>query len=302
MNNLIWFRNELIAEKDAKISVLSGSAQFGLNVFEGIRCYRSSQDFSLNAFRLDDHLHRLRQSCKLIGFDKTLNLTHLKENFSSVIRANQFSEDVAVRVTLLHDDIGSWHSSSPLTYFIAPIRKPRTDIKYLMGLKACISSWTRISDNVLPPRAKIGANYINGRFAHLAAKAAGYDLPILLNEHGTVSEGAGACVFMVKDQTLITPDNTSSILESITRDTVICLASDLGLDVVERAVDRTEIYLADEVFLCGTAAEITPICTVDQFSIGNGGVGPVCLSLLRKYHELVSGEVNKYSHWLSKID
>ena len=299
--NLVWIRDEILSESEAKVNALSGMAQFGLNVFEGIRCYLAEGDTNLYTFRLNEHLDRLEESCKLIGFEMPTSRECLVANFNRIVLENNYESDVAVRLTIFSDGVGSWHSSSPISYFIAPIAKPRSDIVKLEGKTACISSWVRISDNVLPPRAKIGANYINGRFAHLAATAGGYDLPILLNQQGTISEGAGSCIFLIKKDKLITPEKSASILESITRDTILHYASDLGFQVEQRSVDRTEIYLADEVFMCGTAAEIIPITSIDQFTIGNGSVGSATSMLLEKYHEIVSGKNPEYHHWLSKV-
>lgn len=299
--NLIWLRGEFVSEENAHVSVLSGMAQFGLNVFEGIRVYKSQDGNKLHAFRLDDHLERLSRSCKLIGLNLPEPLNDIAQHFHDTITRNGFADDVAVRLTVFVDGVGSWNSSSPVSYFIAPIEKYRTNLASLRGYSASISSWVRIADNALPPRAKIGANYINGRFALLTANAAGYDFPILLNQKGEVSESSGSCIFFVAGNFLITPTTTSSILESITRSTIIKLASELGLPTEERSVDRTELLVADEVFLCGTAAEIIPITRIDQFKIGHGEVGAITRKLLMKYHELVSGVARHNKDWLTEI-
>ena len=301
MENLVWIRGEILPESDANVHVLSGMAQFGLNVFEGIRCYFDEDSETLYAFRLDAHLDRLYNSCRLIGFDFQVPASEIKCNLTNLIVQNGFSCDIALRLTVFADGKGSWNSIAPISYFIAPMKKNRTNLDELTGLTACVSSWTRISDNSLPPRVKIGANYINGRFAHLAAKSAGYDLPILLNEHGNVSEGAGACLFIVKSDRLVTPSISSSILESITRDTILYFAREIGLTVEERTLDRTELYLADEIFICGTAAEITPIQSIDQFTVGDGKPGPLTVKLLEKYHNVVSGKEHAYTNWLTEI-
>ena len=164
-----------------------------------------------------------------------------------------------MRVTLFVDGIGSWSSHGPVDMFIAPILKPRNVLTNTSGLKACTSTWRRIDDLSLPPRVKAGANYINGRYAQLEAASNGADLPILLNSNGKVSEGAGACLMIVRNQSIVTPPVNSSILESITRDSLFALAEDLDLTVDIREIDRTELYIADEVFLCGSAAEISPL-------------------------------------------
>jgi branched-chain amino acid aminotransferase len=179
--------------------------------------------------------------------------------------------------------------------------KSRTDLTRIPVFRACVSSWERINDNVLPPRAKVGANYINGRYAHLQAKRDGYDLPIFLGADRKVSEGAGACLFMVRGGDLVTPPTTSSVLESITRDTVMRLATDMGVKVMERTIDRTELYLAEEIFLCGSAAEISPIVSVDRFEIGNGAPGSLTEGLLRQYLAVTSGADSRYPEWRTVV-
>lgn len=157
-----------------------------------------------------------------------------------------------------------------------------------------MSSWQRINDNVLPPRAKAGANYINGRYAFLQARSDGYDLPIFLGNDGKVSESSGACIFMITGKKLITPPVTASILESITRGIIMEIAIDLNFEVEERVIDRTELYLAEEIFLCGTAAEITPITKIDRFLLNDGKNGTITLKLLEEYINVCTGTNEQY--------
>ena len=220
----------------------------------------------------------------------------------NTLRINKFREDVAVRITIFADGLGTWSSVSNTNMFIAPIRKSRTDLSNIPAMRASVSSWVRINDNSMPPRIKLGANYINGRYAHLQARSDGYDLPIFLGADGKVSEGAGACIFMLRKGCLVTPPGTSSVLESITRDTVITLARECGITVFERNIDRTELYVADELFLCGSAAEITPIVSVDGYDLGNGAPGPVTVSLLSTYLSVTSGESTSHSGWRTVLD
>ena len=300
-DTLIWFRDGIVHQSAATVSVLSPTAQFGLNVFEGIRCYWNEQDRRLYAFRLGDHLHRLEQSSRLIRLDMPYAAEAIGGFLRHTIAANGFRQDIAVRMTLFGDGEGSWHSRDQATLFIAPIAKERTSIAGMTGKAACVSSWERISDNALPPRVKLGANYINGRYAHLQAQTDGYDLPIFLGRDGKVAEGAGACLFLLRDGVLVTPTLTSSVLESITRAAVYEIACDRGLDVEERVVDRTELYLADEMFLCGSAAEITPVTSVDRFPVGNGEPGPVSIALLEDYHAIASGADARFPEWRTVI-
>ena len=282
VDNLIWIRGEIIRQSQATVNVLSPMAQFGLNVFEGIRCYWNQDKGELHAFRLKEHLDRLMLSCRLVRLPSPYTPEQIELFMKAAIQANDFQTDTAVRMTLFGDGQG-------------------TRLDKVPALRACISSWERINDNALPPRAKVGANYINGRYAHLQARHDGYDLPIFLGQDGKVAEGAGACLFMVRNGHLVTPPTTSSVLESITRDTLMVLAREAGLTVVERPVDRTELYLADEVFLCGSAAEISPIVSVDGYVLGNSLPGPITVSLLKAYLAIASGENLDHLEWRTVV-
>lgn len=307
MNNkvkdrFIWLNGEIMHVGDAKVNVLSPTSQFGLNVFEGIRCYYNKEENQLYAFRLDDHYRRLKKSQKLLMLEDKYTLEELKEAFFDVIKAEDYREDIAVRQTLFIEGYGSWSSKEELGMFIAPIPKSKTNIEYnKKGLHCCISSWQRINDNSLSPRIKCGANYINSRMAQLEAIRNGYDTTIFLNNHGTVAEGPGSCLFLIKDGVLITPKLTDSVLESITRDTIIKLARQvLHMDVIERSVDRTELYDCDESFLCGSAMEITPVYSVDRYDISSD-MGIHTKAILESYIKCVTNDIEQYSHWVIPI-
>jgi branched-chain amino acid aminotransferase len=301
VDNLIWIRGNIIRQSQATVNVLSPAAQFGLNVFEGIRCYWNEKQGELHAFRLKEHLDRLMQSCRLVRLSSPYTPAEIQAFMVVAIQANDLQEDTAVRVTIFGDGQGTWNTCEPVSMFIAPMAKSRTQMNKIPTLNACISSWERINDNALPPRAKVGANYINGRYAHLQARYDGYDLPIFLGQDGKVSEGAGACLFMVRNGQLVTPPTTSSVLESITRDTLMVLAKDSNIAVTERPIDRTELYLADEVFLCGSAAEISPIVSVDGYVLGDSLPGPITVSLLKSYLAVASGENPAHREWRTVV-
>lgn len=302
-NRLIWLNGEILNVNEAKVNVLSPTSQFGLNVFEGIRCYWNDEKKQLFAFRLEDHFKRLKKSQKLLQMGDKYSLEELEKGFVDVVRANEYEEDIAVRQTLFVDGFGSWSSEEPVGMFIAPIPKAKTNPEYnKKGLNCCISSWRRISDNTLSPRIKCGANYINSRMAQREALRNGYDTTIFLNEVGKVSEGPGSCLFMIKEGVLVTPLLTDSVLESITRDTIIKIATEiLDIPFVERSIDRTELYTCDEAFLCGSAMEITPIFSVDKYPVGNGGQGELTRMIHEKYLEIVTGKIEKYAEWLTPI-
>ena len=297
MSDKIWFKGSIIEKKDAFIHALSPTSQYGLNVFEGVRCYWNQEKNTLFAFRLNCHIKRLESSANLARISSSWSQDEICEFVKDIITVNKFSVDIAIRITLFIDDEGSWHSQNPSSLMIVPSPKPRTDLENIPRYRASISSWRRICDNTLPPRVKLGANYLNGRYAHLQAKKDGYDLPIFLGNDGKIAEGAGSCLFMILGKQLITPTPTSSILVSITRNTIKIIAREKGLDVVERSIDRTELYLADEVFLCGSAAEISPVVCIDGYTIGNGAVGQITSFLLKYYLSIVSGETADHSEW-----
>ena len=296
-DRLIWFGGELVPAGAARVPVLSPTAQFGLNVFEGIRAYWHDGHAALSLFRLPEHLARLEASCKLMGLQSPYGAEDIAVAINAVIHANGYREDIALRVTLFVGGEGSWAADGPVEMFVAPIARARRDVDAPGGVRAKISTWERIDDRAMPPRVKAGANYINGRYAHQEARAAGYDLPILLDRQGRVSEGAGACVMMVRDGVLITPPTTGSILESITRDTLLRLAAAEGINTRVRVIDRTELYLAEEVFMCGTAAEVTPVVAIDRHQIGAGSAGPVTRTLLRAYLEVADGTDTAHPEW-----
>ena len=298
-NRLIWFKGEILNINDAKINVMAPTSQFGLNVFEGIPCYWNEEEKQLYAFRLNDHYERLIRSLKLIQIACPYSKADMKKALIDVIRANEYNENLSVRQTVFVDGFGSWGSDGPADMFVAPIPKVRMSKEYSKkGLHCCITSWRRICDNSLSPRIKCGANYMNSRVGQREALRNGFDTCIFLNEFGKIAEGPGSCFFMVKNGKLITPQLTDAVLESITRDTIINLAKDMGIDVVERTIDRTEVYTCDEAFLCGSAMEVTPILSMDKYILGE----PMLAERLhRAYIEVVTGKNEKHNDWVTPI-
>ena len=309
-NRLIWFKGELLNVNDAKINILAPTSQFGLNVFEGIPCYWNDEEKQLYAFRLDDHYDRLLRSARLIQIDCPYTKEDMKKALVDVIKANEYDENLSVRQTLFIDGFGSWGSDGPTGMFVAPIPKGRMSKEYnKKGLNACVTSWRRISDTTLSPRIKCGANYINSRVGQREALRQrqrealrnGYDTCIFLNDAGKVAEGPGSCFFLVVNGTLVTPMLTDSVLESITRDTIIKLAKAAGIPVAERTVDRTELYTCDEAFLCGSAMEVTPVLSIDKYVVGNGEVGKITIEFHKAYLDAARGKNEKFKDWVTPI-
>ncbi len=301
-NRFIWYKGEIVNVNDAKINILAPTAQFGLNVFEGIPCYWNEEEKQLYAFRLEEHYDRLLRSAKLIQ----INCLYTKEDFKKalvdVVKANEYDENLSVRQTLFVDGFGSWGSAEPVDMFVAPIPKGKTSLEYnKKGLNCCVTSWRRISDTTLSPRIKCGANYINSRAGQREALRNGYDTCIFLNDAGKVAEGPGSCFFMVVNGTLVTPMLTDSVLESITRDTIIKLAKAAGIPVVERMVDRTELYTCDEAFLCGSAMEVTSVLSIDKYVVGSGNAGKITSALHKAYLDAARGKNAERNDWVTPI-
>ena len=297
-DRIIWFKGNLIKAKDAKVAILSPTAQFGLNVFEGIKGYWSKDHKDLLLFRLDDHLKRLFQSCKILGIKSPYNRDYITKAIKDTIYANKYRCDVSIRITLFVDQEGGWASCEPVNMFVAMINKPRCNPDLLTGKKGMVSSFERINDHSMPPRAKVGANYINSRYAYLEAQSLNYDYPVLLDKNRNVSESSGSCLMMLKDDQLITPPISSSILESITRDTLLKLAKKINQKTQIRCIEKDELYSADEIFLCGTSAEIIPLISIDKKLIGNGKVGSFTKKICKEYFNAVLGS---YPQWITKI-
>lgn len=297
---LIWVRGELQPASAATVSLLSPTAQFGLNVFEGIRAYWNTTEGRFVVFRLKDHIRRLLQSATLVGLNSPYSPADIEGAVIDTIRATGYSEDLALRVMLFVDGEGGWRNSEPVQMVVSPIPQPRRT-PAAPGQTACTSTWVRITDRSLPPRVKLGANYMNGRYAQLEATRNGYDVPVLLGADGYVAEAAGACVMAISKGIVITPPVYGSILVSITRDTLIELSTQLGLDVIERPLDRSELYIADELFLCGTAAEVTPLVSLDRIPVGDGNVGPLSLAFLEVYQNAADGSTSANPGWSTRL-
>ena len=295
----IWMNGKLVSQAEAVLPVNSAAVFYATNVFEGLRAYWNAADEEVYCFRLAEHFARLRESAKMMRFAVPYSDVDLYEAVRDVLRGNEIREDVHMHLVTYVLGAGN-DATSPTGLYINPRRRAR--IVEGSGLKCCVSSWARTSDNAIPIRLKCGANYQNGRLAILQAKADGYDAPILLNQHGTVAEGTGATFFMVRKGKLLTPPLTSDILESITRTTLLeAVCGDLGIDVQEREIARTELYVADEAFFCGSGYEITPILSVDRFPLGDGKVGPVTQRLLDAYMNIVRGVDTRFPEWRTPV-
>ncbi len=292
---------KLVPFRDARVHPLSLGFAYATTVFEGIRAYRDSASGGLSLFRLYEHLARLAGGMKIMRFDHVFDPQYMRDRIIELIRANKPDDDVYVRLLVYIGAIGPMQTVGPVNFTAAAI--PRERPKYAeTGMSLGVSSWQRLSDNASPPRVKSTANYHNSRLTLLQARADGYDGALMLTREGKVSETPIACVFFVRDKKLITPHSSSDILESITRDTIMQLYKDMtGVSVIEREIDRSEIYLAEEAFICGTGQEIIPVVSIDRLPVGVGRVGPITSSLRQRYFDVVRGHTADYNSWRTLV-
>ena len=296
----IWFNGEMVDWDKAQVHVLSHALHYGSGVFEGIRAYETPKGPAI--FRLTEHIERLMDSSKIYLMPVPYSVEQLVEATKELVRVNKLKSSYIRPIIFRgYGEMGLNPLNSPVDVAIATwswgTYLGEEGMKN--GIKAMISSFRRIDPNSLPPAAKATGQYINSILAKLEAIYSNYEEAILLDSRGFVSEGTGENIFVVKNGVIHTPSTAASILEGITRDTVIELARDMGYEVIERDLVRSDLFLADEIFVTGTAAEITPIREVDKREIGKPG--PVTIALQEKFFAAVKGEDAKYEHWLEYV-
>ncbi len=284
---------------EARIHVLTPAFKYGASVFEGLRGYWNPQQNQMFLFRVHEHLQRLQAGMRLLRFADGVGNDRLLQSLVDLLEANKFRETVHIRMLAFLDGDGEIGASGPVGVAIAALARPLSP-QGQIGIKLGVSSWRRMNDSSMPPRLKTTANYVNSRLAALEARHNGFDNALILNGQGKVSEAPTACFFMVRHGRLATPSVTSDILESITRATIVELASErLGLRVEERDIDRTELYDCDEAFICGTGPEIIPVTHVDRLPVGNGQPGAITRQIQDLYFAVVAGSVPDYARWLT---
>ncbi len=295
-----WFDGKFVKEEDAKVSVMTHAIHYGTSVFEGLRGYWNSKN--LHIFRLDDHIKRFRNSGKIYSISLKFSDKEISNAIIQLCRKNNVRQSCYIRPFYFVGRYGiNLHVTENAPTHSAIVMFPFGDLFNKKGISAGISSWRRIHEVSTPPSAKMGGNYLNSILATQESKRNGYDEAIMLDHFGNVSEAPGENIFIVRNNKLTTPPARSSALEGITRDSIIKLSFDMGYETAEKEITRTEVYLADEVFLTGTAAEITPVITVDGKKIGTGTIGNITERLYRKYKEIVFGRNKKYSHWITPV-
>ena len=302
-NGKIWFNGEFVNWKEANIHVLSHVVHYGSSVFEGIRCYNTKNGPAV--FRLREHVERLLNSGKIYRMDIPYTVDELCDAIIETIKINDL-KDCYIRPVAFrgYQELGVYPLNCPLETVIAAWEWG----KYLgeeaieNGVDLGVSTWRRMAPNTLPNMAKAGANYMNSQLAKMESVINGFDEAIMLDYSGSVSEGSGENIFLVKDGVIYTPHSSLSILSGITRDSVIKMAEELDIEVNEEPIPREMLYLADEIFLTGTAAEITPVRSVDRIKIGNGKRGEITEKLQTKFFNIVKGVDDDKNSWLTFVE
>lgn len=298
----IWMNGRLVDLAEAKISVLSHALHYGSGIFEGIRCYNTQRGPAI--FRLHEHIRRLYDGCKIYRMEPRISIEEFEKACLDIVVANDF-DDCYLRPLVYRGfhSLGVYPAKCPIDICIAAWHwgKYLGDEGIQNGVDVRISSWNRMAPNTFPAMAKATANYMNSILIRTEAAADGYTEGIALDVHGYVSEGSGENVFLVRDEKFLTPPLATSILPGITRDTIMTLARDLGYTVLETLIPREALYVADEVFLVGTAAEVTPVRSIDRIKIGEGRRGPITERIQTEYFAYIKGEVTDRYHWLTPV-
>ena len=297
---LVWFDGKFVKWEDATVPVMTHALHYGTAVFEGIRVYTAKNN--LFVFRLKEHMERLHRSAGVYSFAINYSIKELCDATIDLLKKIGIRESCYIRpltfVGVHGIDLNiTRHSPTHTVIIIFPFTK------YFEGegVKACVSSWRRIHDTSTPPISKAAGNYLNSVLATQESRQNGYDESILLSREGNVSEASGENIFVVRNNKVYTPHIADSALEGITRDTTITIAKDIGYEMVERPISRTELYIADELFLTGTAAEIIAITNIDGHTVGSGREGPVTKSIREMYSKIVSADVKEYMGWLTPV-
>ena len=303
MATYAFLQGKFVPLEEAKLSVMTHAFLYGTAVFEGIRAYWSDEDNQLYIFRAKEHYERLANSCKIMRMSKKYSVMEMVELTRELLKLNgkksnayirpviyKSSTIVGVKLAGLEDD------------FLLFATEMGDYLDLQKGLKARVSSWRHVTDNAIPMRCKVNGAYANAALIKTEALDDGYDEAIVLTEDGHVSEGSAENIFIVRNNTLVTPPETEDILGGITRDTIITLAKEeLDIPVEIRRIDRTELYIADEVFFCGTGAQIAPVTLIDHRVIGDGSIGPVTQKLQGLYFKVVRGQLKAYKDWCTPV-
>ncbi len=300
LSNFVWFDGKFIPLKNARVPITTHAIHYGTSIFEGIRAYWNSENLFI--FRLDDHIKRFRNSGKFYSISLNFSDKKIKNGIIDLCKKNKMKKSCYIRPFYFIGEYGiNLHVTVKAPTHLAIFMFPFGDLFNKNGITAGISSWRKFSDASTPTQAKMGGNYLNSIIATQDAKRKRFDEAILLDIFENVSEAPGENIFIVQNDEIITPPTSSSALKGITRDSIITIYKDLGCKASIKKITKNQLLSADEVFLSGTAAEITPIIKINNKKIGNGKVGKITKMLMSSYTNIVMNKNKKYSHWLTKV-
>jgi len=300
LSKYVWFDGKYVLTENAKVPITTHAIHYGTSIFEGIRAYWNGKN--LYVFRLDEHLKRFRRSGQFYSISLNFTDKVITNAITGICKKNKIKKSCYIRPFYFVGDYGiNLHVTEKAPTSVAIFTFPFGNLFNKNGISAGVVSWRKFSDMSTPSQAKMGGNYLNSIIATQEAKRNGVDEAILLDHNGNVSEAPGENIFIVRNGQLITPSLASSALEGITRDAVIKIAKDSDIDVVERYITRSELVMSDEIFLTGTAAEITPIISMDSKKIGNGKPGDITKKMMQEYTDIVMNKNDNYSHWLTEV-
>ena len=299
LSKYVWFDKKFIPTEKAQVPITTHAIHYGTSIFEGIRAYWNGKN--LNVFRLNEHVKRFRRSGRFYNISLNYSDKEIIEAVVGICKKNNIKKSCYIRPFYFVGDYGiNLHVTEKAPTNVAIFTFPFGDLFDKNGISAEVVSWRKFSDMSTPAQAKMGGNYLNSIIATQEAKRNGVDEAILLDHNGNVSEAPGENIFIVREGQLITPTLASSALEGITRDAIIKIADDLDIDFIERDIARSELIISDEIFLTGTAAEITPVISMDSKKIGRGKPGDITKKMMQEYSDIVMGKNMDYSHWLTK--
>ena len=302
MTKFAFFRGRIVPIHEAQISIMTHTFNYGTGCFGGIRAYWDVTRGELNVFRIADHYRRFVQSASLMRGELHYSAEELVAVTLDLLAQENWQEDAYIRPLAYKADEMIGVRTHGLTDEVAIFSVPMGDLLARGGIQACVSSWRRVDDNAIPARGKIIGAYANSALVKSDAILSGFDEAIVLNQDGHVSEGSASNLMILRNGVVVTPPVSSNILEGITRRTVMTLIEqELGLPVQERQIDRSELYLADEAFFCGTGVQIAPIATIDRRPVGNGAIGPIAQQLSDLFFRIVRNQEPTYAHWLTRV-
>ncbi|MGD2206939.1 MAG: branched-chain amino acid transaminase [Anaerolineae bacterium] len=303
MPKYAFFEGQYVPIEEAKISIMTHGFNYGTGCFEGIRAYWSEKDEQLYIFRMAEHFERMHRSCRILRIALPYRVDDLGQITLELLRKEGYRQDVYIRPLAYKADevigVRLHDLTDEFAMFAVPFGRY---IENEEGAHVCISGWRRIDDNAAPARAKITGIYINSAFSKTDAVLSGYDEALVLTQTGHISEGSAENLFIVRNGRLITPPVSANILEGVTRDSIIQLAREqMGMETIERSIDRSEIYICEEAFLCGTGVQIAAITQVEHRPIGTGELGPVVRRLRELYFDVVKNKQPEYRHWCTPV-